>query len=67
MFIMSQTKRDQVVSHLRYVRQELREMHLGIQDDGLFPEPGELKGVIAQMEALLELIDGNTKVKSNSD
>ena len=64
---MSQTKREQVVSHLRYVRQELREMHLGIQDDGLFPEPGELKGVIAQMEALLELIEGNTKVKSNSD
>ena len=64
---MSQTKRDQVVSHLRYLRQELREMHLGIKDDGLFPEPGELRGVIAQMEALLELIEGNPKVKSNSD
>ena len=64
---MSQTKRDQVVSHLRYLRQELREMHLGIQDDGLFPEPGELRGVLAQMEALLELIEGNPKVKSNSD
>ena len=34
---MSQTKKEQVVSHLRYLRQELREMHLGIQDDGLFP------------------------------
>ena len=64
---MSQTKRDQVVSHLRYLRQELREMHLGIQDDGLFPEPGELRGVLAQMEALLELIEANSKVKSNSD
>tara|TARA_B100001029_G_scaffold155174_1_gene139843 strand:+ start:182 stop:382 length:201 start_codon:yes stop_codon:yes gene_type:complete len=64
---MSQTKRDQVVSHLRYLRQELREMHLGIQDDGLFPEPGELRGVLAQMEALLELIEANPKVKSNSD
>ena len=58
---MSQTKKEQVVSHLRYLRQELREMHLGIQDDGLFPEPGELRGVLAQMEALLELIEGNTK------
>ena len=64
---MSQTKKEQVVSHLRYLRQELREMHLGILDDGLFPEPGELRGVLAQMEALLELIEGNPKVKSNSD
>ena len=64
---MSQTKRDQVVSHLRFLREELRVMHLGIQDDGLFPEPGELRGLIAQMEALLELIESNPKVKANSD
>ena len=64
---MSQPKKEQVVSHLRYLRQELREMHLGIQDDGLFPEPSELRGVLAQMEALLELIEGNPKVKSNSE
>ena len=64
---MSQTKREQVVSHLRFLRQELREMHLGIQDDGLFPEPGELRGVLAQMEALLALIEGNTKIHANSD
>ena len=60
---MSQTKREQVVSHLRYLRQELREMHLGIQDDGLFPEAGEVRGIISQMEALLELIEGSTKVQ----
>ncbi len=64
---MSQNKRDQVVTHLRYLRQELRVMHLGIQDDGLFPEPGELRGIIAQMEALLDLIEGNPKVKTNSE
>ena len=64
---MSQTKREQVVSHLRYVRQELREMHLGLKDDGLFPEPGEIRGIMAQMEALLELIEGNTKLQSSSD
>ena len=64
---MSQAKREQVLSHLRFLRQELRVMHLGIQDDGLFPEPGELRGVVAQMEALLELIEGNPKVKSDSD
>ena len=63
---MSQTKRDQVISHLRYLRQELREMHLGVNEDGLFPEPGELRGIMAQLEALLELVEGNTKIQSNS-
>ena len=64
---MSQAKKDQVTSHLRYLRQELREMHLGINEDGLFPEPGELRGVMAQLEALLELVEGNTKMQSNSE
>ena len=64
---MSQAKREQVLSHLRYLRQELRVMHLGINDDDIFPEPGELRGILAQMDALLELIEGNSKVKSNSD
>ena len=62
---MSQTKRDQVISHLRFLRLELREMHLGIKEDGLFPEPGELRGIMAQLEALLELVEGNTKIQSN--
>jgi len=64
---MSQTKREQVVSHLRYLRQELREIHLGIKEDDLFPEPGELKGLMAQMEALLELVEGNTRIRANSE
>ncbi len=64
---MSQTKREQVVSHLRYLRQELREMHLGIQEDGFFPEPGELRGILAQMEALLDLLEGAPKPKPVSD
>ena len=64
---MSQTKKEQVISHLRYLRQELREMHLGIKDDGLFPEPGELRGIMAQLEALHELVEGNTKIQSNPE
>tara|TARA_B100000886_G_scaffold263047_1_gene187684 strand:+ start:994 stop:1194 length:201 start_codon:yes stop_codon:yes gene_type:complete len=63
---MSQTKREQVISHLRYLRQEFREMHLGIKEDGLFPEAGELRGIMAQLEALHELLEGNTKMQSNS-
>ena len=64
---MSQNKKEQVISHLRYLRQELREMHLGINEDGLFPEPGEIRGIMAQLEALLELVEGNTKIQSNSE
>ena len=63
---MSQIKREQVISHLRYLRQELREMHLGMKEDDLFPESGELRGIMAQLEALLELVEGNTKIQSNS-
>ena len=64
---MSQTKKEQVISHLRYLRQELREMHLGINEDGLFPEPGEIRGVMAQLEALHELVKGNSKIQSNTE
>ncbi len=60
---MSQSKREQVVSHLRYIRQELREMHQGVLKDGLLPEGGEVRGVLAQMEALLELLEGKAKPK----
>ena len=64
---MSQTKREQVISHIRYLRQELREMYLGIKEDDDFPESSELRGLMAQLEALLELIEGNTKIQSNSE
>ena len=62
---MSPAKREQVVSHLRYLRQELREIQLGIDDDGLLPEPGELRGMMAQIEALLALVESNTKVQES--
>ena len=64
---MSQNKKEQVVSHIRYLRQELKEMHLGIKEDGLYPEPGELRGLMAQLEALLELVERNTKIQSSSE
>ena len=64
---MSQIKREQAISHIRFLRLELREMHLGIIEDGLFPEPGELRGINAQLEALLELVEGNTRITPNSE
>ena len=64
---MPQTKKEQVICHIRYLRQELREMQLGLKEDNLLPDPGELRGLMAQLEALLELIEGNTKIQSNSE
>ena len=64
---MSQTKKEQVISHIRFLREELKEMHIGIKEDDLFPDPGELRGLMAQLEALLELIEGNTKIQSKSE
>ena len=64
---MSQSKREQVISHLRYIRQELREMHQTIMEDGLLPEAGEIRGIMAQAEALFELLDGKKTRKPKSD
>ena len=64
---MSQNKKEQVISHIRYLRQELREMHLGMKEDDLFPEPSELRGIMAQFEALLELVERNTRIQSGSE
>ena len=38
-------------------------MHQGVMDDGLLPEAGEMRGVLAQMEALLELLEGKSARK----
>ena len=53
---MSATKREEVSSHLRYIRLELREMHQMLIKDDLLPDISEAKEVQAQLDALLELI-----------
>ena len=42
-------------------------MHIALKEDDFFPEPGELRRIMAQLEALLELTEGNTKIQSNSE
>ena len=63
---MSATKRDEVSSHLRYIRLELREMHQMLIKDDLLPDLNEAKEVHAQLDALLDLlVDKRTsKIKS---
>ena len=60
---MSATKREEVSSHLRYIRLELREMHQMLIKDDLLPDLSEAKEVHAQLDALLDLIS-DKKVKN---
>ena len=53
---MSAIKREEVSSHLRYIRLELREMHQMLIKDDLLPDLNEAKEVHAQLDALLELL-----------
>ena len=64
---MSATKREEVSSHLRYIRVELREMHQMLIKDDLLPDPNEAKELHAQLDALLELLSDKKakKVKTH--
>ena len=53
---MNATKREEVISHLRYIRLELREMHQMLIKDDLLPDLNEAKEVHAQLDALLDLL-----------
>ena len=63
---MSATKREEVSSHLRYIRLELREMHQMLIKDDLLPDLNEAKEVHAQLDALLDLLSDKrtNKIKS---
>ena len=63
---MSATKREEVSSHLRYIRLELREMHQMLIKDDLLPDLSEAKEVHAQLDALLELLSDKKAKKIKS-
>ena len=64
---MSTSKREEVCSHLRYIRQELRDMDQMLREDRLLPEVSELKEIHAALEALHELVSGKTKKKPKAE
>ena len=63
---MTATKREEVCSHLRYIRLELREMHQMLIKEDLLPDVNEAKEVHAQLDALLDLLSEKRirKIKS---
>ena len=64
---MSASKREEVSSHLRYIRLELREMHQMLIKDDLLPDISEAKEVHAQLDALYELLADKRKKKVNNE
>ena len=66
---MSSAKREEVSSHLRYIRLELRDMHQMLLKEGLLPDLGEAREVHAQLDALHQLLTerNKKKIKNNFD
>ena len=64
---MSASKREEVSSHLRYIRLELREMHQMLIKDDLLPDLCEAKEVHAQLDALYELVSDRRKKRINNE
>ena len=64
---MSASKREEVSSHLRYIRLELREMYQMLIKDDLVPDITEVKEVYAQLDALYELLSDKPKKKVKNE
>ena len=64
---MSASKREEVSSHLRHIRLELREMHQMLLKDDLLPDISEAKEVHAQLDALYELLSDKRKKKVRNE
>ena len=64
---MSTTKREEVSSHLRYIRLELREMYQMLIKEDLLPDLNEAKEVHAQLDALLEVLSDKRLKKIKSE
>jgi len=59
---MTASKREEVISHLRYIRLELREMHQMLIKDDLLPDINEAIELHSQLDALHQLLS-DKKIK----
>ena len=64
---MSASKREEVSSHLRCIRLELRDMYQILINDDLLPDLSEAREVHAQLGALYELLSDNRKKKVKNE
>ena len=50
-------KKENVKSHLKDLRQNLKKMHLEVTEELILPQPDEVKTLINKMDQLLKLIE----------
>ena len=58
---MSKFRREEVHHVLSHLRTELREMDVYMGQEKILPCPGEIKALLAQMDALLDVVNGVKK------
>ncbi len=49
--------------HLRHLRLELREIAVMLHEENVLPEPGEIKALYSQLEALHDVVSGVKRKK----
>ena len=52
-------KKENVKTHLKDIRLDLKKIHLAVTKDLLLPEPDEVKTLIYKMDKLLKVIESN--------
>ena len=52
-------KKENVKTHLKDLRQNLKKMHLEVTEELLIPQPEDVKRLINKMDLLLKLIESN--------
>ena len=50
-------KKENVKTHLKDLRQDLKKMHLAVTEELILPKPDEVKTLINKMDQLLKLIE----------
>ena len=50
-------KKENVKTHLKDLRQNLKKMHLEVTEELILPEPDDIKELMKKMDQLLKLIE----------
>ncbi len=50
-------KKENVKTHLKDLRQNLKKMHLEVIDELILPQPDDVKKLMSKMDQLLKLIE----------
>tara|TARA_B100000674_G_scaffold428337_1_gene383545 strand:- start:533 stop:709 length:177 start_codon:yes stop_codon:yes gene_type:complete len=53
----SDQKKEDVKTHLKDLRSELKKMHLAVTEELILPEPDEVKTLMGKMDILLKVIE----------